>query len=1134
MPNVYADKIKAQTMEPWVINPKTVDNYHDNTSLPLTSLSQADNIILDDGLIEKVPGTVKISAGTISAASVMGLHRTYSPAGTKIALKLYNGTLYSASAPSATSKFATSVLTNLATNKRTPWVDIKGKAYGVNEIDGILRYDAKTATGLKIGMYGPYLRKKIAFFEDDETWTTTNAGSQSTAVFRPEEWSGDASRSLRLYCSAASSRASASCNIPLNLTTFDDGKAVTDDDYITLHTFHGNRVNISCARIHFSTGGTDFTNYYSAYLDQELFEAGDHEWTKWNIRRGAFTTGAGSPDWSKVSAVRITAESNTSGATDIHFDQMYLKATPIKSYNMMKRVFTCEGIGETWTGKNDTFDYKYQHEGLRSVRLTGAGATSAVCTLTTPVDLSKWGDGAATNASDELIFHLRTNNIAKVSAANVLVLRLGTDASNYTIRTWGTLSALGLTGSNQWTEIRVPKGRISAAGAGSFSAMSAVGYIGFITGAIVGTNYLDIDDCYLEPKIDAKVVCDMEAATQDHWTITGNGDFIKDPQGKGKVTEGTYALRLWASKSRQLSESYAVYDISAATGSVANLTAWTDGGNSDTNDEISFSLFHTKAPHIEYVELWFDNNSTNTFAAAYKYRITKDMFAGAGAKNNVGKEISIKKSDFEEIGTGGAWSTIGAVKFYVYGKGTKDNSAVILDNLILTRKVGVSGRYYYKTIFRVNDVASAASEPSDYIDARGTKVALTNVPTSQDSRVTSREIYRMGGSYPDTWGLVKVIEDNTTTEILDDVDDEDITYFLDTEGDVPDGWVNYVTCNNVVYDPYSDRALYWGDPTYKNRVYFSHVGFYHVVDEAGYREFPDDVMNVVPWFGQTIIFYKHGIQKIVDGDITTGQLIEMPIEKGACSYWAVAPAWKGLIPYVSMDNVCLFDGTRSIDIGDEVKGYFKGRESYLSTVNVGLVKDTLYIACKDKTGTPTYNDTVLRYYLPTKSWTVLPDWNVNFWSNWDKQDDQNEMHYGDSVTGDVYKINDTGWLFGASNIAVDFDTGWLSEPDADIAIQRIEFKAKGTASSTLTFNGYINNGASATTTGEITLTTAWQVFRLGPKGIMDLLKGNNVKIEFTQSAQNAYFKMKDIVVYYEKLPERVSITTANEVSCAAP
>jgi hypothetical protein len=51
---------------------------------------------------------------------------------------------------------------------------------------------------------------------------------------------------------------------------------------------------------------------------------------------------------------------------------------------------------------------------------------------------------------------------------------------------------------------------------------------------------------------------------------------------------------------------------------------------------------------------------------------------------------------------------------------------------------------------------------------------------------------------------------------------------------------------------------------------------------------------------------------------------------------------------------------------------------------------------------------------------------------------------------------------------------------------------------------------------------------------MDLLRGNNIKLEFTQSTQNAWFKIKDIVVYAEKLSERVSITTANEVSCAAP
>lgn len=86
----------------------------------------------------------------------------------------------------------------------------------------------------------------------------------------------------------------------------------------------------------------------------------------------------------------------------------------------------------------------------------------------------------------------------------------------------------------------------------------------------------------------------------------------------------------------------------------------------------------------------------------------------------------------------------------------------------------------------------------------------------------------------------------------------------------------------------------------------------------------------------------------------------------------------------------------------------------------------------------------------------------------------------------------------------------------------------------MTFKGYKNLGSSASTQGTVTLTAAWQVFRLGPKGIMDLLRGNNIKLEFTQSGQNAWFKMKDIVIYAEKLSERVSITTANEVTCAAP
>ena len=110
----------------------------------------------------------------------------------------------------------------------------------------------------------------------------------------------------------------------LNLSVFSDSKAVTDDDYISFYTFHGNRTNLSGVLIDFSTGGTTFAKYYRAFVDQSHFEDGDHAWTKCNIRRGAFSA-VSTADWSKVSAVRLTAKSNTVGATTVHFDYMYLR-----------------------------------------------------------------------------------------------------------------------------------------------------------------------------------------------------------------------------------------------------------------------------------------------------------------------------------------------------------------------------------------------------------------------------------------------------------------------------------------------------------------------------------------------------------------------------------------------------------------------------------------------------------------------------------------------------------------------------------------------------------------------------------------------------------------------------------------
>jgi hypothetical protein len=79
----------------------------------------------------------------------------------------------------------------------------------------------------------------------------------------------------------------------------------------------------------------------------------------------------------------------------------------------------------------------------------------------------------------------------------------------------------------------------------------------------------------------------------------------------------------------------------------------------------------------------------------------------------------------------------------------------------MTRKTGLTGRYYYQYTFNIGDISSAPSEISDYVDTKGSSIIVENIKTSQDSRVNKRLLYRKGGTFPDTWMLVKTIDDNT-------------------------------------------------------------------------------------------------------------------------------------------------------------------------------------------------------------------------------------------------------------------------------------------------------------------------------------------------------------------------------------
>ena len=184
------DKVESTTLEPIVINPRTVNNYKDAMVIDFkTELSEGTNLILDDGIIEKVSGTVKENTDAPGNNPVYALHRAYGKTTEKVCLRLSGGNLKTG--PAA---FATTPLGGLA-SKMTPFVNIKGRAYGVNETDGLIRYDPKLGTAYKSAIVGPHLKKKIAFFETDEGWS---GGNPDTSSFRSEEWSGNSSRGIKI------------------------------------------------------------------------------------------------------------------------------------------------------------------------------------------------------------------------------------------------------------------------------------------------------------------------------------------------------------------------------------------------------------------------------------------------------------------------------------------------------------------------------------------------------------------------------------------------------------------------------------------------------------------------------------------------------------------------------------------------------------------------------------------------------------------------------------------------------------------------------------------------------------------------------------------------------------------------
>lgn len=174
------------------------------------------------------------------------------------------------------------------------------------------------------------LRKKIAFFETDETWVSTNAAAD-TAHYRTDEWSGNKSQGLIISVTASNGGYSyldfGVVNV-LNLAKFDNGLVSVEDDYIIFYTRHSIRANVYTFWVQFLDSAS--VNYYSFYGVPADLEQGDNKLTMHKIKKSDFTN-VGMTDWSNIRYVYVEAIANANGPLDFTYDFMYLSGQSQKS-----------------------------------------------------------------------------------------------------------------------------------------------------------------------------------------------------------------------------------------------------------------------------------------------------------------------------------------------------------------------------------------------------------------------------------------------------------------------------------------------------------------------------------------------------------------------------------------------------------------------------------------------------------------------------------------------------------------------------------------------------------------------------------------------------------------------------------
>lgn len=378
------------------------------------------------------------------------------------------------------------------------------------------------------------------------------------------------------------------------------------------------------------------------------------------------------------------------------------------------------------------------------------------------------------------------------------------------------------------------------------------------------------------------------------------------------------------------------------------------------------------------------------------------------------------------------------------------------------------------------------------------QVALTSIPTSGDSQVDQRKIYRTqpGGA---AYYLVAIINNNTTTTFTDNIPDAMLGAPMSEDNDVaPLG----------KYSKWWDGRLWIADAD-ENIIYYSKTWVPDAFD-TNYRYVSarrgvsnDEIMNIIDYRGRFYVFKRQAISIIRKKLGGSYGIDHGPRRNGNIAPWSLLEVY-GLLMFLSFRGWEVFNGEETFSIlfskpiMSTIKSLDKTKAEHVVSAHLQS-KDEILLSMPSRTGGASAI-TVVCNYLKSAFYTF--SFSKTPYALCEARDSSDEIQLVMGTSDGYIGTLESGTQDFGTNITATIRTGWWKFPVyQNFPMTEVEYEAP--TGNTLTFNQYVNFDKDAQRTEALagaTPTSTDQSIRLPIKNrIKKAIRGKYLATEFTNA-----------------------------------